>query len=205
MKYPVIGLCPRVGPEKHAQPRGEARGKVEATKEHDLGERGTMGKRAGVKVANILDNLRTETRSNITIPDEKYGLTTGRDRVVSAVEWAIQNEIIPRRFPQTKCPPDMHVVRNNQALTKRREVVLKKAGRFNSVRHLGSVDSRNSAISIPLDFDDPHVLLAAFRFPPNLNSELNFRWESMSWSRCNRRGISAVLQRLLVILDPRHR
>jgi hypothetical protein len=48
MKYPVAGLCPRVGLEKHAQPRGEARGKVEATQEHDLGGRGTMGKRAGV-------------------------------------------------------------------------------------------------------------------------------------------------------------
>jgi hypothetical protein len=61
MKYPVAGLCPRVGPRRHAQPRGEARGKVEATKEHDLGGRGTMGKRAGVGRAGIISCLQSIT------------------------------------------------------------------------------------------------------------------------------------------------
>lgn len=55
MKYPVAGLCPRVGREKHAQPRGEARGKVEATKEHYLGGRDTMGKRAGEYTERLSD------------------------------------------------------------------------------------------------------------------------------------------------------
>lgn len=65
MKHPVAGLCPRVGPKWHAQPRGEARGKVEATKEHDLGRRGTMGKRAGVGRArnNFLPVIDHVTRA----------------------------------------------------------------------------------------------------------------------------------------------
>ena len=55
-------------PEGHAQPRGEARGKVEATKEHDLGGRGTMGKRAGVVVENSQGQFPERTRRNFTNP-----------------------------------------------------------------------------------------------------------------------------------------
>ena len=75
MKYPVAGLVPRVGPKWHAQPRGEARGKVEATKEHDLGGRGTMGKRAEVpKDAPAVPATRLDIRVvlNEVLPLTKF-------------------------------------------------------------------------------------------------------------------------------------